>query len=120
MSIYYPGDESLSKTIVSEKVILVKRRLFMNWASFFCGFAVAAVVVGVAALLWHFDKLKDVQSWGHLLLGVVCALVAVALGLQLFTIGGFWAWCWKLPVAIVAGMMAIVSCDVGLHGDRTR
>ena len=92
----------------------------MNWASFFGGFAVAAVVVGVAALLWHFDKLKDVQSWGHLLLGVVCALVAVALGLQLWADGGFLAWCWKLPVGIVAGMVAIVSCDIGLHGDRTR
>ena len=92
----------------------------MNWASFFGGFAVAAVVVGVAALLWHFDKLKDVQSWGHLLLGVVCALVAVALGLQLWADGGFLAWLWKFPVGIIAAMAAIVATDIGLHGDHPR
>ena len=91
----------------------------MNWASFCGGFAVAAVVVGVAALLWHFDKLK-VQSWGHLILGITAAIVTITLGLQLWTVGGFLAWCWKLPVGVFTAMIAIVAADIGLHGDRTR
>ena len=120
MSIYYPGDESLSKAIVSEKVPLVKRRLFMNWY-FFGGVAVATFVFGVGALLWHFDKIvADVQSWGHLLLGIAAAFVAVTLGLQLWTDGGFLDWCWKLPVGVFTAMIAIVAADIGLHGDRTR
>ena len=86
---------------------------------FFGGMAVAVLAIGLGILLWHFDKLK-VQSWGHLLIGITAAIVVIALGLQLWTTGGFLAWCWKLPVAVIAGMVTIVAVDIGLHGDRTR
>lgn len=91
----------------------------MNWLWFFGGMIVAVLVIGLGALLWHFDKIK-VQSWGHLLIGITAAAIAIALGLQLWTVGGFLAWCWKLPVVIVAGMVTIVAVDIGLHGDHPR
>ena len=120
MSIYYPGDESLSKTIVSEKVTLIKRRLFMNWVSFFGGMIVAILVIGLGVGLWVLGDKKTfaVQSWGHLILGATLAVVAVYLGFQLITVGGFLAWCWKLPVIVVAAMAAIIFCDVGINGDQ--
>ena len=80
---------------------------------------VAILVIGLGALLWHFDKIK-VQSWGHLILGIAAAIITISLGLQLWTDGRFLAWCWKLPVGVFAGMIAIVAADIGLHGDRTR
>ena len=94
----------------------------MNWASFFGGMAVAILVIGLGVGLWVLGDKKTlaIQSWGHLILGIAAAVVAVTLGFQLWTVGGFLAWCWKLPVAIVAGMMAIVACDIGLHGDHPR
>ena len=92
----------------------------MNWY-FFGGVAVAAFVFGVGALLWHFDKIvADVQSWGHIVLAMICAFITISLGLQLWTDGGFLDWCWKLPVIVVAGMAAIVATDIGLHGDHPR
>jgi len=91
----------------------------MNWLWFLGGMIVAVLVIGFGALLWHFDKIK-VQSWGHLILGIVSVTIAITLGLQLWTIGGFLAWCWKLPVIVIATMVTIVACDIGLHGDRTR
>lgn len=91
----------------------------MNWLWFLGGMIAAVLVIGLGALLWHFDKIK-VQSWGHLILGIVSAIIVISLGLQLWTEGGFWAWCWKLPIGIFAGMVTIVAVNIGLHGDRTR
>jgi hypothetical protein len=62
--------------------------------------------------------MDKIQSWPWLIAGVICAVVALALGFQLWTVGGFLAWCWKLPTAIVAAMAAIVFTDVGVNGDR--
>ena len=81
---------NLSKTIVSEKVTLMHKETIM-------------------------DK---IQSWGWFVAGVICAIVAIALTFQLFTVGGFWAWCWKLPVAVLAAMAAVQFIDGGLNGDQ--
>ena len=92
MSIYYPDDESLSRTIVSEKVTLINK-----------------------------DRIMDkIQSWGWFIAGLICAVVALYLGFQMIfgDVGGFLAWCWKLPVIVVAAMAAIVFTDVGVNGDR--
>ena len=90
MNIYHPGDESLSKTIVSEKVPLITKERIM------------------------------IQSWGWFVLGCVCAVVALYLGGQMVfgDVGGFLAWCWKLPTAVFAAMAAINWIDVGLNGDQ--
>ena len=89
MNIYHPGDESLSRTIVSEKVSLINK-----------------------------DKIMKIQSWGWFIAGLICAVVALALGFQLWSVGGFFAWCWKLPCTIFAAMAAINWIDVGLNGDQ--
>ena len=88
MSIYYPGDESLSKTIVSEKVPLINKERIM------------------------------IQNWGWFITGCICAVIALYLGFTLWTTGGFLAWLWKLPIGIFAAMAAIQFIDVGLNGDR--
>ena len=88
MNIYHPGDESLSKTIVSEKVTLINKELIM------------------------------IKSWGWFVTGVICATIALYLGFQLWTVGGILAWCWKLPVVIFAAMAAVQFVDVGINGDR--
>ena len=94
----------------------------MNWMYFFGGMVVAVGAIAFGAFLWYIGGKKSlaVQSWGHLILGIVAAIITISLGFQLWTTGGFLAWCWKLPVGIVAGMVAIVSCDIGLHGDHPR
>lgn len=92
------------------------------WMYFFGGMAVAVLAIGFGAGLWYIGGKKTiaVQSWGHLFLGVAAAVIALYLGFTLWTVGGFWAWCWKMPIIVVAAMVMIVSCDIGLHGDRTR
>lgn len=59
-----------------------------------------------------------IKSWGWFILGTICAVVALALGFQLWTTGGFFAWLWKLPVGIFAAMAAIQFIDVGINGDQ--
>ena len=94
----------------------------MNWLWFVGGMVVAVVAISLGVGLWILGgkSFLAAQSWGHLILGITAAAIAITLGLQLWTVGGFLAWCWKLPVGIVAGMVAVVACDIGLHGDRTR
>ena len=95
----------------------------MNWASFFGGMIVAVGVIAFGAFLWYIGGKKSlaVHSPGHLFLGITAAVIALYLGFQLWTTGGgFFAWLWKLPVAVIAGMVTIVAVDIGLHGDRTR
>ena len=94
----------------------------MDWASFFGGMVVAVVAISLGVGLWILGgkSFLAVQSWGHLILAIAAAIITIYLGLQLWTVGGFLAWCWKLPVAVIAGMITIVACDIGLHGDRTR
>ena len=60
----------------------------------------------------------EIQNWGWFVLGCVCAVIALALGFQLWTTGGFFAWLWKLPTAIFAVMAAIQFIDVGVNGDQ--
>lgn len=81
---------NLSKTIVSEKATLIHKETIM-------------------------DK---IQSMGWFVAGCLCAIVAIALAFQLFTVGGFWAWCWKLPVTVFAAMVTVQFIDVGLNGDQ--
>ena len=81
---------NLSKTTVSEKATLIHKETIM-------------------------DK---IQSMGWFVAGCGSAIVAIALAFQLFTVGGFWAWCWKLPVAVFAAMAAVQFIDVGLNGDQ--
>lgn len=81
---------SLSKTIVSEKVPLINKETIM-------------------------DK---IQNWGWFIAGLICAVVALALGFQLWTVGGILAWLWKLPLAVFAAMAAIQFIDVGINGDQ--
>ena len=59
-----------------------------------------------------------IKNWFWFVAGVLCAIVAVYLGFQLLTVGGFFAWIWKLPVGIFAAMAAINWIDVGLNGDQ--
>ena len=94
----------------------------MNWLWFIGGMVAAILVIGLGVGLWVLGDKKTiaVQSWGHMILGITAAIIAIALAFQLWTTGGFLAWCWKLPTTIVAGMVTIVACDIGLHGDRTR
>ena len=95
----------------------------MNWLWFLGGMIVAVLAIGVGAGLWYSGgkKTSAVESWGHLFLGITAAVIALYLGFQLWTTGGgFFAWLWKLPVAVIAGMVTIVAVDIGLHGDRTR
>ena len=94
----------------------------MNWLWFVGGMVVAVVAISLGVGLWILGGKKTLaaQSWGHRILGITAAAIAITLGLQLWTVGGFLAWCWKLPVGIVVGMVAVVACDIGLHGDRTR
>ena len=90
MNIYHPGDESLSRTIVSEKATLIHKETIM-------------------------DKIQN-KAW--FVLGIVCAIVALYLGFTLWTTGGFFAWLWKLPVGIFAAMAAVQFIDVGVNGDQ--
>jgi len=64
--------------------------------------------------------MKKIQNWPWFVVGVICAIVASYLGFQMIfgDVGGFFAWIWKLPTAIVAAMAAIVFTDVGVNGDR--
>lgn len=59
-----------------------------------------------------------IQSMSWFVLGCMCAVVALYLGATLVIVGGFLAWCWKLPTAIFAVMAAIQFIDVGLNGDQ--
>ena len=74
--------------------------------------------VSEKATLIHKETIMEIQNWGWFVAGATCAIVAIALALQLFTVGGFWAWCWKLPVAVFATMAAVQFIDVGLNGDQ--
>lgn len=60
----------------------------------------------------------EIKSWGWLIAGILCAVVALYLGFQLWTVGGFWAFLWKLPVAVFAAMAAVQFIDVGVNGDQ--
>ena len=60
----------------------------------------------------------EIQNWGWFIAGLICAIITITLGFQLWTIGGFFAWLWKLPLAVFAAMAAIQFCDVGINGDR--
>ena len=51
-------------------------------------------------------------------MGIVCAVIALYLGFQLLTVGGFFAWIWKTPVTILAAMAAVQFIDVGVNGDQ--
>ena len=64
----------------------------------------------------------EIKSKGHLILGIVAMAVTIYLGFQCFfgEAWSLWAWLWKMPTGIFAGMVAVVACDIGLHGDRTR
>ena len=92
------------------------------WMYFFGGMVVAVGVISLGVGLWYIGGKKTlaVQSWGHMILGVAAMVVALYLGFQLFTVGGFLAWCWKLPVVVIAGMVMVVAVDIGLHGDHPR
>ena len=74
--------------------------------------------VSEKATLIHKETIMEIQNWGWFVAGATCAIVAIALALQLFTVGGFWAWCWKLPVVVFAAMAAVQFIDVGLNGDQ--
>ena len=56
------------------------------------------------------------HSWSWFVLGVICAIIALALGRQLWIICGFFAWIWMLPAAIFVAMAVVQFVDVGLHG----
>ena len=92
MNIYHPGDESLSKTIVSEKVTLIDKE----------------------------NTMDKIQSKPWFVLGVICAVVALYLGFQCFfgDAWSIWAWIWKLPTMVFAAMAAIQFLDVGVNGDQ--
>jgi hypothetical protein len=59
-----------------------------------------------------------IQSWTWFIMGIVCAVIALYLGFQLLTVGGFFAWIWKTPVTIFAAMAAVQFIDSGIHGDQ--
>ena len=62
--------------------------------------------------------MNKIESWPWFILGIICAIVAITLAFQLWTVGGFWSWCWKLPTGIIATMAAVAFIDVGINGDQ--
>lgn len=62
--------------------------------------------------------MNKIQNWGWFIAGLICVVVVIYLIAKLLTVGGFFAWCWKLPTAIFAAMAAIQFIDVGLNGDQ--
>jgi hypothetical protein len=59
-----------------------------------------------------------IKNIGWFCAGVICAIIALYLGFQLWTVGGFFNWLWKLPCTIFAAMAAVQFTDVGINGDR--
>lgn len=59
----------------------------------------------------------QIQSWGWFIAGLICAVVALYMGFQLWT-GGILAWIWKTPIVVFAAMAAVQFIDVGLNGDQ--